>query len=80
MNSEFRIESQWVEIRLLLRRVVWINSTCFHEVRVVVEASRVCVTEVEFSAPGLQIRVHPNTDINSLIDSILKARAWGIDS
>ena len=31
-----------MEIRLLLRRVVWINSTCFHEVRVVVEASRVC--------------------------------------
>jgi len=69
-----------VEIRLLLRRVVWINSTCFYEVRVVVEASRVCVTKVEFSVPGLQIRVHPNTDINSLIDSILKARAWGIDS
>ena len=28
-NSEFRIESQWVEIRLLLRRVSWVNEMCF---------------------------------------------------
>ena len=48
--------------------------------RVVVEVACICVTKVEFSVPGFHIRVHPNTDINSLIDSVLKAKAWGIDS